>query len=210
VGHFRLLIGILVVSASAADAPLDDLLHGIETRYNHAQALQVLFKLDYTPAGRPHRTESGVLMLRKPGRMRWDYSQPKGKLFIGDGKKLWIYTPDDNRAEEIPMKESDDMRAPLAFLLGKLNFRKEFQNFRSASENGATRIMAEPKGESLPYSAVEFLVSADHVIREVKVTGYDKSIMDFTFDQERMDPKLDDKLFRFQPPAGAEVVKGGQ
>jgi outer membrane lipoprotein carrier protein len=189
---------------------MSDLLHGIETRYNQAKTLQVLFKEDYTPPGRPRRTDSGILMLRKPLRMRWDYSQPKGKLFIGDGKNLWIYTPADNRAEKMSMKESEDMRAPLAFLLGKLNFQKEFQNLKAVPEGSDTRITAEPKGDSLPYSQVEFVVTAEYHIREVKVTGFDKSIIDFTFDQERMDPKLDDKLFHFQPPKGTEIVEGGR
>jgi outer membrane lipoprotein carrier protein len=204
------MIGLLAVSAVAADAPISDLLHGIETRYNQAKTLQVLFKEDYTPPGRPRRTDSGILMLRKPLRMRWDYSQPKGKLFIGDGKNLWIYTPADNRAEKMSMKESEDMRAPLAFLLGKLNFQKEFQNLKAVPEGSDTRITAEPKGDSLPYSQVEFVVTSEYHIREVKVTGFDKSIIDFTFDQERMDPKLDDKMFHFQPPKGTEIVEGGK
>lgn len=204
------MIGLLAVSAFAADTPLDTLLKGVETRYNQAKTLQVLFKEDYTPPGRPRRSESGILMLRKPLRMRWDYSQPKGKLFVCDGKNLWIYTPADNRAEKLSLKESDDMRAPLAFLLGKLNFQKEFQNIKAIPEGAATRITAEPKGDTLPYNLVEFVVTSDYHIHEVKVTGFDKSIMDFTFDQERMDPKLDGKLFQFQPPAGAEVVEGGQ
>jgi len=208
VGAFRFLIGLVAVSALTADAPLDDLLHGVETRYNQAKSLQVLFKEQYTPAGRPQRIEAGILMLRRPGKMRWDYSQPKGKLFVGDGKNLWIYTPDDNRAEKMPMKESEDMRAPLAFLLGKLNFRKEFQNIKAVPEGSSTRITAEPKSDNLPYSEVEFVVTSDHQIREVKVIGFDKSIMDFTFDQERMDPKLDASLFQFQPPKGAQVEGG--
>ena len=207
-GAFRFLIGLVAVSALTADAPLDDLLHGVETRYNQAKSLQVLFKEQYTPAGRPQRIEAGILMLRRPGKMRWDYSQPKGKLFVGDGKNLWIYTPDDNRAEKMPMKESEDMRAPLAFLLGKLNFRKEFQNIKAVPEGSSTRITAEPKSDNLPYSEVEFVVTSDHQIREVKVIGFDKSIMDFTFDQERMDPKLDASLFQFQPPKGAQVEGG--
>ena len=82
------------------------------------------------PAG-AKRSESGTLLLRKPGKMRWDYDQPKGKLFVSDGKFLWLYTPEDNRAEKMKLKESDDMRAPLAFLLGKLDFQKEFRNLQA-------------------------------------------------------------------------------
>jgi outer membrane lipoprotein carrier protein len=210
VSPLRLLIGLLAVSAFGADASLDALLKGIETRYNQAKTLQVLFKEDYTPPGRMRHTDSGILMLRKPGRMRWDYSEPKGKLFVGDGKNLWIYTPADNRVEKMPVKASDDMRAPLAFLLGKLNFQKDFNNLKAVPEGAGTRITADPKSDSLPYSQVEFVVTSDRRIRQVKLTGTDKSILDFTFDQEKLDPKLDDKLFRFQVPPGAEVVEGGQ
>jgi outer membrane lipoprotein carrier protein len=203
--ELRLLAGLLAVSAFAADSALDGILKNVETRYNKAKTLQVLFKEDYTPPGRVRRTESGILMLRKPGKMRWDYTQPKGKLVVSDGKIITIYTPSENRVEHVKFQESDDMRAPLAFLLGKLNFDKEFRNVTSRREADATRILAEPKGENLPYSAVEFLVTPDYHIREVKATGFDHSILVFSFDQERMDPPLDNKLFQFQPPKGVQM-----
>ncbi len=130
---------MLAVSAFAGDAGLDGLLKGVETRYNRAKTLQVLFHEEYTPpgpgGGPARRSESGRLMLQKPGRMRWDYSQPKGKLFISDGKFMWLYTPAGaHRAEKMKLQESDDMRAPLAFLLGKLNFQKEFRNLQARPE----------------------------------------------------------------------------
>src|SRR6266567_3957791 len=200
--ELRLLAGLLAVSAFAADAGLDGILKTVETRYNKAKTLQVLFKEDYTPPGRARRTESGILMLRKPGKMRWDYTQPQGKLVVSDGKYFWVYTPAENRAERVKFQESGDLRAPLAFLLGKLNFDKEFRNLTSRREGDDTRILAEPKGDDLPYSAVEFVVTPDHRIREVKVTGFDHSILVFTFDQERVDPPLENKHFQFQPPKG--------
>ena len=191
------------MSAFAADANLNALLQKVEDRYNNAKTLQVLFNEQYTPPGGIRRTESGTLQLRKPGRMRWDYSQPKGKLFISDGKYLWIYSPSDNRAEKMKFKESEDMRAPLAFLLGKLHFDKEFRNVQTRPEGADTRITAEPKSDNLPYSSVEFVVTPSSQIREVKVTGFDRSIYDFTFEQEKLDPPLDAKLFQFQTPPGA-------
>jgi outer membrane lipoprotein carrier protein len=102
------------------------------------------------------------------------------------------------------------MRAPLAFLLGRLDFDKEFRNLQARPEGADTRIVAEPKTDNLPYLAVEFVVTKDSRIREVKVTRFDKSILVFTFDQERVDPPLDGKLFQFQPPKGAEVVDSEQ
>lgn len=204
------MIGLLAVCAFGADTRLDTLLKGVEARYNKAKTLQVLFTEVYAPPNKARRTESGILMLRKPGKMRWVYSQPPGKLFISDGKQLWLYTPEDNRVEKMKMKETDDLRAPLAFLLGKLDFDKEFRNLQSTAEGAGTRITAEPKTDNLPYSAVEFLVAPDNHIKEVKVTGFDRSILHFTFDQERVDPPLDGKLFQFQPPKGAELVEAGQ
>lgn len=198
------------MSAFAADGGLANLLKSVETRYNKAKTLQVLFTEVYTPPGRPQRTESGTLMLRKPGRMRWEYSQPRGKLFLSDGKTLWLYTASENRAEKMKVQESEDMRAPLAFLLGKLNFDKEFRNIQARPDGAGTRVIAEPKTDNLPYSAVEFVVTPDYRIRQVRVTGFDRSILDFTFDQEKVDPQLDSKLFQFKAPPGAEVVEAPQ
>jgi outer membrane lipoprotein carrier protein len=206
----RLLTGLLAVCAFAADVPVDRLLHAVEARYNQAKTLQVLFTEDYTAPGHGRRTDRGILMLRKPGRMRWDYSQPAGKLWVSDGKLTWLYTPDDNRVLKMKFQDSDDMRAPFAFLLGKLHFDKEFRNLQARADGTATRITAEPKSENLPYSAVEFVVTPADQIREVKVTRFDKSVLHFTFDQERLDPRLDDKLFQFQVPKGAELVEAAQ
>jgi outer membrane lipoprotein carrier protein len=210
VNLFRLISGLLVVSAFAADSKLDDLLNKAESRYNHAQTLQVVFTEQYTPPGSIRRSESGTLLLRKPGRMRGEYLQPKGKLFVSDGKFLWLYTPADNRAEKMKLKETEDMRAPLAFLLGKLHFNKEFRNLQGKAEGADTRVTGEPKSEDLPYTSVEFLVAPDGRIRELKVTGFDRSLLAFTFDQEKLDPQLDAKLFQFKAPPGVVVEETNQ
>ena len=75
-------------------------------------------------SGRPRRNETGELSLQKPGKMRWEYTQPAGKLFLSDGKLIYYYNPVSKRAEKMKVRESEDMRAPLAFLLGKLDFKR--------------------------------------------------------------------------------------
>lgn len=198
------------MSALNADPSVNDLLNRIESRYNHARTLQVLFQEQYTRPGEIRRTDSGTLLLRKPGRMRWDYAQPKGKLFLSDGKNLYLYTPDTNEVEMTKMKETEDMHAPLAFLLGNLKFSKDFRNIQAKADGPLMRITADPKTENLPYSAVEFVVTVDGVIREVKVTAYDKSVIDFNFKDEKLDPPLDARLFQFHMPAGAKLVDEAQ
>ena len=206
----RLLLCLLPVSLAAQTPDLGPMLKAVEARYNHAQTLQVVFHEAYTAPGQPRRTESGSLLLRKPGRMRWDYTSPEGKLFVSDGKFLWLYTPSNHQVEKMKIKESDDMRAPLAFLLGKLHFDKEFRNVQGTPAAGGTRITADPKTDSLPYTKVEFVVGPDNQIHRVQVTGYDQSILEFDFDQEKLNPPLEAKFFQFRMPPGAELVETAQ
>src|SRR5689334_12837885 len=137
--------------------------------------------------------------------MRWQYSSPKGKLFLSDGKFVYLITPDSNKVQKMKAKETEDMRAPLAFLLGRLHFEKDFQNFQSRPEGQDLWVSAEPKSPDLPYTKVEFQVTPQFQIRRVRVTGQDLSVLDFQFDQEKLNPPLDSKLFQFQLPSGAMV-----
>ena len=139
--------------------------------------------------------------------MRWDYSSPAGKLFVSDGKNVYLYTPDSRRVEKSRLKESEDMRAPLALLLGKLNFWKEFRKFDMRPEGPDMWVSAEPNSDDLPYSRVEFLLTPGAQIRHVRVVGVDRSTLDFEFEHESLNPVLNASLFSFQPPPGAEVVE---
>ena len=197
---------LLAFSAFAADPKLDAFLKNVEARYNHVKTLEVPFTEQFTPSGRLQRTESGLLLLRKPGRMRGDYNQPKGKMFVSDGTFLYLYAPGEPFAQKTKLKESfgDDVRAPLAFLLGKLDFSREFKDLQGRPEGANTRVLASPKADTLPYSAVEFLITPDYLIQELKITLADHSLIAFTFGPEVLNPTLADKLFTFQLPPGVQ------
>ncbi len=197
---------LLAVSASAAAPDTTNLLTGVENRYNRARTLQVHFEQTYEAPQRGPKTEAGELFLRKPGRMRWQYTQPSGKLFVSDGKMVFLYTPSNNRVERSKVKESDDMRAPLAFLLGKLDFQRDFKRFTVRKQGENTWIEAEPKSKNAPYSKVAFLVTPSYEIRHLIVAAEGAQTMEFRFADERLNPPLADKMFQFQAPAGAEVV----
>jgi outer membrane lipoprotein carrier protein len=205
------LRALLVLSAVAAFAQTPDLpklLEAVEKRYNKANTLQVTFQETLSGAGRARQAESGQLTLRKPGRMRWDYTTPAGKLFLSDSKNIYYYNPSSKRAEKMKFKESEDMRAPLAFLLGKLDFDKDFTNFRSAPHPLGTMITADPKSDKLPYKQVEFVVDATAAIRELRVHGYDNTLLAFNFTDEKVNPPVSDTMFRFELPQGATWAEG--
>jgi outer membrane lipoprotein carrier protein len=193
----------------AAGADVSNTLKQIEKRYNNAKTLQVSFDEIYKAQGRT-RTEAGDLFLRKPGRMRWQYSRPSGKLFVSDGKTVYFYSPETNRAEKMKLKETEDMRAPMAFLLGRLDFDKDFGQYRSQPQGNSLMITAIPKSEKMPYREVTFVVAPDARIERLIVTGQDSSILEFSFSGEKVNPPIADQMFRFQLPKGAEFVDSSE
>ena len=166
----------------------------------------MLFEQSLTGTGRIGRVESGVLYLHKPGRMRWEYHNPNGKLFLSDGKNVYFYSPATNRAERSKLKESEDMRAPLAFLMGRIDFHRDFREYRTWPEGADTHMVAAPKSDKAPYTSVEFVVNPSFQITFLKVTGHDRSEMLFKLSHEQVNPPIDDKLFQFTLPSGAELV----
>ena len=194
------------LTAQAADIDLNALLKGVEQRYNRAKTLQVHFVESYTVQGRARKSETGELTLRKPGRMRWDYATPTGKLFVSDGKDVYLYTPEAHRVEKTKLKASDDMRAPLAFLLGKLDFTKDFRDFEVKPEGGNYLITAKAKNDNFPYEKIQMLVTPNYEIQRMAVDLPDQSLLTFQLDGEKVNPPVNDALFKFQMPAGATLV----
>jgi outer membrane lipoprotein carrier protein len=192
--------------ALAANSELDNLLKKIETRYNQAGSLKLVFSETYAGIRRPVQTESGVLYLRKPGRMLWDYTSPKGKVFLSDGKEVFQYAPGDQQAVKSKLKQTEDMRAPLAFLLGKLDFKKEFKSFNTKPDANGTWIVAEPKSDNLAYTEVEFLASPEGEIHQVRFTLQDTSKMSLAFSNEEVNVPIVTSIFTFHPPPGVQVV----
>src|SRR5580704_4280121 len=92
------------------------------------------------------RTESGTLLLKKPGLMRWNYDAPAGKVFVLDGKFAWFYTPGDTQVTRAPAKQLDDLRSPLRLLLGHTQLAKELDSLTTAPDGANFRITGVPKG----------------------------------------------------------------
>lgn len=204
------LVGVSLIGFVFASEPpaTDALIKNLEKHYNRARTLSVSFVEQYSIQGRARKRETGMLTLRKPGRMRWDYTQPPGKLFVSDGKNVYLYLPNGNRVERSKLKDSEDMRAPLAFLLGKLDMRKEFAGFttKNGPQDGETWLEATAKSERLPYEKVEMLIDSSYAIRRLIVTGRDTSTLDYTFQEEKVNPPVNEAQFQFQIPPGAEVT----
>lgn len=202
----RTLAVFLLATSAFAQVDRTYILQRVEERYNKAKTLTVGFEEAYSAGGRGRKPEKGNLTLRKPGRMRWDYTDPAGKVFVSDGKNLILYTPADNKAERMRLKETDDLRAPLAFLLGKLDFNRDFEAFTMKQSGGDWEFTAKPKSDKLPYQKVFFVISPEFAIKRLHIVGQDNSVLAFIFTNEAVNAPVDDKIFKFALPAGASLV----
>jgi len=125
---------------------------------------------------------------------------------VSDGKDVYLYTPDAHRVEKAKLKASDDMRAPLAFLLGKLDFSKEFRDFEIKPEGANFLITAKAKNDKVLYERIQMLVTPDYEIQRLVINSQDLSMLTFQLDGEKINPPVDDAAFKFQMPAGATLV----
>ena len=204
VGLWVMLLALSPVIPGRAAETVDfqKTLKNVEDHYNKIQTLQVKFTENVTSRGRT-KTDSGTLFLRKKGKMRWEYAS--GVQFVSDGKFIYSYYPDEHRAEKMSMKESDDMKAPLAFLLGDVNFDRDFGEYHTKPQDGGLLITALPKSDKFPYTDVTFLVAPDSSMRRLEVRMQNNDLMVFTFEGEKKNPLLTDVLFQFTPPKGVEL-----
>jgi outer membrane lipoprotein-sorting protein len=101
------------------------------------------------------------------------------------------------------------MRTPLAFLLGKLDFAKDFRDFDIKPQGADYMITAKAKSDKLVYEKIQMLVTTDYQIRRLVIDGQDLSILTFELEGEKLNPPVDEALFKFQMPAGATLDAEG-
>jgi len=193
---------------SAKDSAKDahDLAGRVDQHYNQLHSLRAGFSETYEGLGM-NRTESGTLLLLKPGRMRWDYSQPAGKLFLLDGKYAWFYSHGDPQVQRVQAKQLDDLRSPLRFLLGHTELEKELSGLTLAAKpNGLFTLTGQPKGQERRVSRLTLTVTADGTIRGIEVEETDGALTRFTFTGEAPNAPVAPETFRFIAPAGVPVV----
>jgi outer membrane lipoprotein carrier protein len=207
-----LIVLALSVSVLGQSPSIHSIASAVDHRYNHLQTLQAEFTEIYRGAGMG-RTESGTLWLKKPGKMRWQYRSPREKLFVSDGKDAWFYVPGEPQVRRTPVRQLSDLRSPLAFLLGKTKLEKELSGLSAATDiapltPGNVVLRGVPQAMSDQVSQALIEVTPDSWIDRIILEGTDGSSTEFRFRGQKEDGKIDDQSFRFEVPAGVEVIDG--
>jgi len=202
----------LPVLAAEARPDVKALAAAVDAHYNHLRSLQAEFTEMYQGSGMD-RHESGTLWLKKPGKMRWEYRSPREKLFVSNGKDAWFYVPDDRQARKESAKKLEDVRSPLALLLGKTKLEKELRGLSLAPDIepmavGDTVLRGVPTalGDQIGEIAVE--IAPDSRIVRLILQGVDGSSTEYRFTEQKEDVGIADGRFDFRAPAGTEVVEG--
>jgi outer membrane lipoprotein carrier protein len=189
------------------------LARAVDQHYNQLRSLQAEFTETFRGSG-VDRTESGTLWLKKPGKMRWEYRSPREKLFLSDGRSVWLYVKDDRQVRKTSAKQLDDVRSPLAFLLGKLKLEKELQGLSVAADQtpvtaGDTVLRGVPRNMADRVSGVLVEVTPQQQIARIVIEEPDGAATEFRFDQQHENVDVQEARFRFEQPAGVEVIEGG-
>src|SRR5689334_13818109 len=204
--HIAIIL-CLSISAFAADTTADAkaLLRKIDERYNAMRTLRMDFTEQLATAGVQKR-ESGVLELKKPGRMRWDYKQPQPKVFVSDGKTAYFYVPGERQARKAPVKKLDDLQSPLRYLLGKSQIAKELDGLKLEGNV----LSGTPKHLKDRVERVELAIDPEGLIERIVIHEIDGTRTEFAFSNIQENVTIADQQFKFSPPAGIEMVETNQ
>jgi outer membrane lipoprotein carrier protein len=218
--RFRHAIGaalILLASGVSLCVPGNDLAaiaRATDDHYNHLQSSKADFSQKYEGPGMS-RTESGTLWLKKPGRMRWEYRQPTQKIFLTDSHTAWFYVSGERQAKKTALKNLDDIRSPLRYLLGKTKLEKELIGLALAPDvpavnSGGVVLRGVPKGMQDRISSVLLEISPAHQITRILIQEVDGASTDFRFTNIEENASVQENLFHFSPPPGVEVIEDSQ
>ncbi len=215
----RLLTAALVVtlasqvgaqSAQTADALARDL----QRRYDKVAD----FSADFVHAYRggvlkQQATERGKLLVKKPGKMRWEYTAPERKLFVSDGRKIYSYIPLDKQVVVGTMPRDEQAPTPALFLTGKGDITRDFNPAYDKVPDapaGSIALKLTPKRREPEYESLTLVVEPKTLNLQMLITiDAQGGRSAFTFSNFKENVGIADNQFVFQMPRNVEVVTDG-
>jgi outer membrane lipoprotein carrier protein len=219
---YSCLIALFVLARTAAPAaapaagakadPLMQVVQRMQKRYEQAGDFRATFSQKYTYAatGR-ERSSSGELLVKKPGRMRWNYGGPEPQMYLATEGTLWVYEPEAKQAFRQDLKGSQ-LPAAVSFLMGKGKLSDEFDISVAKDlpygEPQDHRLVLKPKQPQSTYKAIYLVVDAKtYLVRQSVLVNAQGDVNAITFADVKINTKLADSLFKWTPPADVRVIE---
>jgi outer membrane lipoprotein carrier protein len=209
-----LALGLPVFAAWRSPFAQDDLaatIAALQRRYAAVDSIRADFTQTYRAPG-VDQIESGVVYMRKPGLMRWEYQTPEVKLFVADGRDTYLYTPED-RQVLVQRFTLDDLRStPIQLLLGRGDIRRNYDVAREPASGarfaGTVLLRLTPRAGGVEYAYVLLECDKDsYDLRRIVIQERTGNTSEFLFSNLTTNGKVDSKLFQFKIPKGVEVVR---
>jgi outer membrane lipoprotein carrier protein len=202
----------LISSTPVRAQPVEELARRIQTHLDEVRDFQARFTQRY------HRQiigkviiEGGVVAIKKPGRMRWDYTSPEEKLFVTDGDKTYFYVPEDRQvivshAPGGALGLTPD--SPLSLLAGRSRLVEAFEVHPAQSEPqaGGTVLRLVPRRPQEDFEEIEIEAEASGRVRRVVLVDSQGNRTDFFFDDIKENQGIPDTLFLFTVPSGVDII----
>lgn len=185
----------------------------VQNYYNQVKSFQAKFKQVFTKKFHGDQPEeTGIVYIKKPGYMLWDYLAPSKKMFLIDGKKAWMYEPESKQALWRDVKDSS-LPTPVKFLWGQGKLTDEFHvklipNSKFAGKNQRV-LKLLPRRRSPHYKSVLFVIDSRGAVAASLVYDHEGNRNRIDFSAIETNKPMDDKKFMFTPPKGVQVLQAG-
>ena len=210
-----LLIALLVAAiaaSTAADRTATELASALQKRIDGVRDFSTDFTHSYRGGVlRKQVTERGRLTVKKPGKMRWDYTSPEQKQFVSDGVKMYSYIPQDKQVTVAPVPPEDQASTPALFLAGKGSLTRDFTaslvDAPAGMPAGTQGLKLVPKVRQSDYDWLTLAVDPGTLaIRGLQTLDAQGGTSSFTFTNLKENVGIADKEFAFRIPRGVDVI----
>jgi outer membrane lipoprotein carrier protein len=207
-----LLLTIAVVGAAAAPPTASELAAALQRKYDGVKDFAADFVHAYEGGVlRKQITERGKLQVKKPGKMRWEYTAPEEKLFVSDGVKMYSYIKQDKQVIVSDVPAADQATTPTLFLAGKGNLTRDFTpslvDAPAGSPPGSQGLKLVPKTRQREYDWLTLVVDpVGLAIRGLVTVDAQGGTSRFSFTNLKENVGMTDKAFEFKMPRGVDVV----
>jgi outer membrane lipoprotein carrier protein len=205
------LLALLATEPYGAEMTADELGRALQRRYDSMAGFSADFVHVYRGGVlRKPISERGRVLVKKPGKMRWDYSSPEKKLFVSDGVKLYSYIPEDRQVIVSAVPRDDALSTPAMFLAGKGDLTRDFvlsdAQVPAGFPAGLRALKLVPIVPQPDYAWLVLVVDADLVVRGLVTTDAQGGESSLSFVNLKENVGLSDTAFTFKIPRGVEVI----
>ena len=206
------LVVLLAANDRAADPTAPELAQALQRKYDAVKDFSADFVHTYQGGVlKKQLTERGNVLIKKPGKMRWDYTAPEKKLFVSDGTKVYFYIPADKQVVVSTVPADAEATTPALFLAGKGSltggFTPSFVDLPPGLPAGSLALKLVPKSKQQDYDWLILAVDpATLAIRGLVTVDAQGGMSTFAFTNLKQNVGLADNQFTFKPPRGVDVV----